>query len=715
MSTMTDLLRQFGGSADAAGAMMRGMAVQPVAGLAGASQGIADLLRGKGTDAALEGATGRINQVQDWGASPFTQAGEESMGRMGRTMERIGAAKDALLPEAVAHPFDKLAETSPALAAATLGFTEALPGPGKGTKAAERAAARALEKAAGKGVVDAPKTVDVDRMFRGGEQAGTYRGTASFGGINPSQLGKMRADYLRSMEQGAPHRDWYDKASAANFRLAGERVPQADRLADIEAITSANTPVGSNLMYSAKGWNQDLVGDPVKTGQFPNNMGSKIEKTWDAESGGEGLGLKRSPYRAGLAVDWNGPDSVKRATHDIHDVRAWGIKDPKTGGQWSKGVPDAGHRFLDEQAQWAMDTANKRQLAGQEGWNLHNSQAAAWLSQKSKAKGIPLDEAGKDYSDFIPEYSAQVTREWTPGETANHMPEMLRADEATRRDYANRMESVVKGPQGIDKLASDMGMLTDTTLPNRGLYEGKTNPGFASQLLVGKEGGGLNMDPASKRAAEAVAAAHGLIGVQDQSALNYLGGPAAAKRAGAFQIATGAPMSDVGLANVSRVAGQHGGDVAQVDPRGARVLSFHDEGDPKRLAMLNALRAEYPHADITPMARDSSLFPLKEGSYWEKPDKWSSKPYIEKIEAGGPKMVEGFNTNMRESAPQLLKHTQDVAEMHGFSQAPWFKPMMEALGTGGLASLKDLVAKGVVPVAAMTAIMQGMQPEEQMQ
>jgi len=148
MSTMTDLLRQFGGSADAAGAMMRGMAVQPVAGLAGASQGIADLLRGKGTDAALEGATGRINQVQDWGASPFTQAGEESMGRMGHTMERIGLAKDALLPEAVAHPFDKLAETSPALAAGTLGFTEALPGPGKGVKTAERATARALEKAA---------------------------------------------------------------------------------------------------------------------------------------------------------------------------------------------------------------------------------------------------------------------------------------------------------------------------------------------------------------------------------------------------------------------------------------------------------------------------------------------------------------------------------------------------------------------------------------
>ena len=711
MPTMSDILRRFGGDADAAGAMLRDMALQPVAGLAGASQGLADVLRGKGKDAALAGATDRIKQVQDWGASPFTQAGEESMQRMGGTMEKIGAAKDRLLPEAVAHPFDKIAETSPALAAGALGFTEALPGPGKGTKAAERAAARALEKAA----VQAPKAVDVARMFKGGEQAGTYRGTAAFGGITPQKLGSMRADYLRSMEEGASGRDWYDRASATNFKLAGEDVGRAEKLADIEAITSARTPVGANLMYSAKGTNQALVGDPVRTGGFPTDMGKRIEETWAKESGGEGLGLKRSPYRAGLAVDWQGPESVKRATHDIHDVRAWGIKDPQTGKPWSKGVPDAGHRFLDEQAQWAMDTANERKLGGFEDWKLHNAQAAAWIAQKAKAKGMSVADAARDYTDFVPDYSAQVTREWTPGATANHMPEILRADEGVRRDYAGRMESAVKGPQGIDKIASDMGMLTDTTLPNRGIYEGQTNPGFASQVLVGKESGGLGMDPASKRAAEAVAAAHGLIGVQDQSALNFLGGEAPAKRAGAFQIATGAPMSDVGLANVSRIAGQHGGDVAQVDPRGARVLSFHDEADPQRAALVKALREEYPHADVTPMARDSSLFPLKEGSYWEKPEKWSSKPYIEKIEAGGPKMVAGFDKSMQSVAPQLLQHTADVAAQHGFTQAPWFKPMMEALGTGGLASLKELVAKGVVPVAAFSVIAGSMQPSEGMQ
>jgi hypothetical protein len=411
-----------------------------------------------------------------------------------------------------------------------------------------------------------------------------------------------------------------------------------------------------------------------------------------------------------------GPESVKRATHDIHDVRAWGITDPKTGGAWSKGVAPAGHRFLDEQADWARDTANARELGGFGDWNLHKAQAAAWIAQKAKRKGMSVEDAAKDYTDFVPDYSAQITREWTPGATSSHLPELLRGmDPAQLRQFSDAMEATVRGPQGIDKLASDMGMLSDTTLANRGLYEGNVTPGQASQVLVGKNSGGHDMDPASRKAAEAVAAAHGLLGHQDQVALNYLGGEAPMKRAGAYRIGTGRPMSERGLENVSRIAALHGGDVAQVDPRGARVLSFHDEGSPQRKALVEALRADYPHADVTSMARDSSLFPTKPGSDWEKLDSWSSKPFIEKVEAGGPNMVAGFDKSMKTIAPQQLAVVEQFAAQHGMTQAPYYRTMMEALSTGGLAALKDLVAKGVVPVAAFTAVVQTMQGEEQMQ
>lgn len=557
-----------------------------------------------------------------------------------------------------------------------------------------------------RGKVDAPKEVKGSNRFTGGENAGIYRGTEAFGGITPQKLGGMRADYLRSMEEGAGQRDWYDRASDTILRVTGGDVDKADKVADAASITSARTPVGSNLMYVNKGWNQNLIGEPIRTGGFPNVHGQEIMDAWARGSQGEGFGMKRSPYRAGLSVKWMGPESVKRATHDIHDVRAWGIRDPKTGEPWSKGVGDAGHRFLDEQAEYVRDKANEETLAGLTDWNLHNSQAAAWIAQKAKAKGMDVEEAGKDYTDFIPDYSAGITREWTPGATTGHMPELLRADPALKREYADAMEATVRGPEGIDRLAHEMGALVDTTLPNRGLYEGQVNPGYSTQLLVGKEPGGQGMDPASRTVAESVAGAHGLIGLQDQSALNYLGGEAPLKSAGAFQIATGlkSPFSDTALENVSRIAAEHGGDIAQVDPRGARVLSFQPEGDPGRKALLQALREGYGHADVTPRHAETSLFPTKPGSTWEKPDDWSSKPFIEKIEGGGPKMVEGFDRAMQTMAPEQLAATEAIAAKHGFTQQAFYKPMMEALSTGGLSALKELVAKGIVPVAAFAVI-----------
>jgi hypothetical protein len=115
------------------------------------------------------------------------------------------------------------------------------------------------------------------------------------------------------------------------------------------------------------------------------------------------------------------------------------------------------------------------------------------------------------------------------------------------------------------------------------------------------------------------------------------------------------------------------------------------------------------------MARDSSLFPTKPGSDWEKPDTWSSKPFIEKVEAGGPNMVAGFDKSMQTIAPQQLAVVEQFAAQHGMTQAPFYKPMMQALSTGGLAALKDLVAKGIVPVAALGVITSAMQGEEQMQ
>ena len=146
MSRLSDLLREgateAGGQLDATSQLLLGMIKQPVAGLTGASYGIADLLRGKGTDAALKSAVDQIERVNAWGG-PVTERGAQRLGELGQTIE--GATEK--VGDVLGHPIDKMAETSPLAAATTLGLMETVD-PTKGAGRAAKAAARAVGKAA---------------------------------------------------------------------------------------------------------------------------------------------------------------------------------------------------------------------------------------------------------------------------------------------------------------------------------------------------------------------------------------------------------------------------------------------------------------------------------------------------------------------------------------------------------------------------------------
>jgi hypothetical protein len=552
-------------------------------------------------------------------------------------------------------------------------------------------------------VVEAPKEVNVAKRFKEGDKAGTYRGSEAFGGINPSKLGSMRKDYVELMEQGADAYKWYDEASGDILRLTGGVTPRADDLANILAVTSSGTPVGSNTMYAFKGWNQMLADQPLSTGKYPTAMGEAIKKQIETEAG-TASGLKRSPFSAGLSVGWRGQDFANRPVHDIHDVRAWGITDPKTGRPWEKGVGAAGHRFLDEQGAWVSDKANSVKLAGKDDWTPYRAQAAAWTAQKMRKEGTGAAEAGRHYGDFINDYSSQITRSWTPGATTGHMQGLL-SDPALQKRFNDELESVISGPGGIDMIAHRLGALSDKTLPNAGLYEGRPEAGFASLLPVGKATGSHMLDPSSKTVLDSVAATHGLLGVQDQVAHNFIGGPSPLKSAGAVRFRTpdGQPLELEALRKLQEDLPQFGADIPQVDPRGARSLLFDAPSGQQVKGMREAASR---HGLLEPEfgTRDGNLFPLKEGSAWEKPDNWSAKPYIEKIEAGGPNIVENFNSGMPEIAGQLLEKVDAFSKANNLTQASWYRPMMEAIQSGGLPALKDLVARGIVPAALLAAI-----------
>lgn len=574
--------------------------------------------------------------------------------------------------------------------------------------------ATAAERAVAERTVAAPKAVDVASRFKGGENAGIYRGSEAFGGITPQKLGSMRQEYLNKMEQGVGGRNWYDESSADINRWVGENPMQADQLANILAITSAETPVASNLMYANKAWNQYLTGAPLNTGKRPTRMGKEITNVME-DPEASASGLKRSPFSAGLSVDWRGQEFASRPTHDIHDVRAWGITDPKTGDYWKKGVGEAGHRFLDEQADWVTQEALKRNLGGVSDWNPYRAQAAAWIAQKAQKEGKPIAETAKHYGSYAPDYQALISREWIAGNNTGHLPELLNAPESLKQAYSDAMENTIRGNQGIDQFARDVGALSDRVTPNIGFYEGEFNPAFMSRIGVGKATGSQSIDPASANVMKAITAGHGLLGTQKQSAWNYFGNQIPIKDASGIRL-SGSNLSNEQFKELTKKLQSIGGDVPQIDPSGGvRLLNFVDEDkiisrlkesgmsdadiakqlpkevENQRTAFSKALKPIAKQYGLTPTFHElsSDIYPFNTTA------QWSAKPYIQAIEESG--LEKQTSAALQKHAGNLMTTANEFAAKNNLTQAKWFNPMMQALRDGGLPELKKLVDAGIVP------------------
>ena len=581
---------------------------------------------------------------------------------------------------------DKLARKGIEAAADTVGERLAQ----KAAKATEEPLRDVVQRS-----VETPKQVSVDKRFKSGDKKGVYRGTEAFGGITPQKAVPMRKEYLNKMEKGVGGANWYDESSADINRWTGGNVEDSNKMANALAITSSRTPVGANLMYANKGWNQAAVGDKIHTGGFPTAMGKHITEAFENPEA-SASGLKRSPFSAGLSVDWMGPEFANRPTHDIHDVRAWGVKDPLTGKDWSKGVGEAGHRWLDDQAQMVTDEANKRGLGGKTDWTPYRAQAAAWIAQKAEKEGVPISEAAKHYGSFAPDYQANIPREWSTWPQSEHIPESASVSNALRQQFADDMERHVRGPQGIDQLARDMGALSDTVIPNAGSYEGMVNPGFVSRVNVGKQSGGQLMDDSSNQLVRSISAAHGLLGAQKQVAYGYAGGKASLKDAGYAQFVTpdGKPLSPEQVMAMSDRIGAAGGDIPSADATGARAILF-PEDQATAQARAKALRqiGADEGLDVQFKSRDSDIFPRDEN--FNAPDKWSTRPYIDEIMKGGDNVINGFDNFAKRKAGDML----DTVGKYPFTQAEWYPRMMNALKEGGIRALDKLQLEGKVPAA----------------
>jgi len=580
------------------------------------------------------------------------------------------------------------------------------------------------------------------------------------------QLAAWRERRLESIAKGAGYADWYERNSRFIDTITGGDNVEATGFARAGSSVSNQTTPAQELMYTARGSNQDTTGNVIKTGKMHNEMSPRFAAALVGE--GEG-GLKTDPYALHKMVEWD-TRPIDRPTNDIWMVREFEYP------EHMEAAGNAQHRWMDEQMEWLLNEANKRGIGGKTDWNYGTLQAAPWVYKKGmdefkKAKNplgdeqYYIDRAGQDWWTQAPDYTAQVTREWTPGKTSGHLPELIDAPPAVRDQYGDLLEGHVTDPKyGIDRVARAMGGLTLPSERSIGRYtdlEGieQLNPGYNTNMLVGKrymsndsmeslfgqspssfEGRYVpdesririktkqnkktgkwetvaehkdyspGMDESSAKLVDAVGSAHGLVGTQDQVARRYMTETTASKgapqkRAGAIEFLRDEPFSAAEMKALQDDAIALGLDPPAKSTRGANSLVFEDIGAPERKAMNKAATelAEKYGARRRWSDADTDLYPMD--SNFNAPSNWSAQPFIDRIKAAGDTVVEGFESVMRDIAPGMREEVKQFAKANNMTEAQWYDTMMGILSKpNAIKNLEQAVKDGIVPVAFLGVI-----------
>ena len=452
---------------------------------------------------------------------------------------------------------------------------------------------RLLEDGFGIGSIAGPKRV---------KTTGKYVGAPSQ--VNsPQGLAKVRRDYTDLVMEGIEGRDWYGQTN----EFIRNTVPTAmdpQQLAEVLAVTSARTPVGSNLGHAIKAINQHNVGmtptthPPMRAGGFPADMMPKAYRMLEGETGVLSGQPKVGQYATNLLNEFDS----KRPVNDIWQGRAFGYKNAE-GLPWSDGFTEQQHQFMDDNTQYILDKLNREKAGGFTDWDTKNLQAAGWTGVRKADPKVPMGNEAKSYGDFANPYKVFHTGEQVPMHKAGHLG--LMADQSAIDRAAYSAEANWIDPDtGQDVLLDSLGMLTGTPTPYQGGFVGadgmmQFNPGVASQSLVGfdainkmdygplpkgvkafdKKGktpvtsGNKRVNKASSDLVEADLALRGLLDVQEGSAAHATISPVKAGAQLGVDVTSksGKPVTKAEFEQLSKIAVDNGFFAAD---RGNGTVSF---------------------------------------------------------------------------------------------------------------------------------------------
>ena len=558
-----------------------------------------------------------------------------------------------------------------------------------------------------------PRDIQVaDRISTTGKYRGAPRGLES-----PQALSAMRRRLEKYLTDGQDYKDWYKDTNNWAKMMSGDRAGLEDLYAATAAITSQGTSVSANAPMAIKGFNQGLMGEKVWTGRFPSNQSAAIEKIFTGV--GDDLGPKRQPFFEALAQ----MDNRARQTNDIRQARAFGYTHPD-GSDWSGGLSEAQHRFMDRETSKLVDYANKNKLAGSDNWDKDQVQAAIWVAQKAEDDGSTLAQAGGMFSDFTPE--AVMRTEAMPSKSLDHLsglgenPEMLDVFSATQDD-------ILMNPQGQSIIGSEAGALMPPQYEGAGLYEGGASPGIGQPIAVGKLTTDTKqqvIDPSSQRLVEGISAAEGLVRAQDTVGYTFIVKAEKAADRNALKVNLGRPVTSDELQNIQAKLDDEYGPYTMFAVHGKEGLEIISAGDEATAKLKKWKDPKKAKAKENPTAWQGNTkkllkgvfgndlkgteFGINQGKLVGDTYDWTFTPsrYLPEIEKLPPDMQSRIDEAFRKVAPQLEE--LDARLVDQFPDAGERQEMVtlvrRTLATKGISGLRKLVDQGVVPAVALAIL-----------
>jgi hypothetical protein len=466
-----------------------------------------------------------------------------------------------------------------------------------------------------------------------------------------SKLNTLRRNVEKLAIEGADARFWYERSGKAILDAVGGDKAEAEKIAQIVAITSAGTPVKANFDFALQAYAQHKAGQPIMTGRFPTAMSKRIEQVL---GGQDWEGRKTNNFYVNLmrVVD---PQKVQGVTTDLWMMRSFGFD--------TDNPTDAQYTFVERETNRIADRLE---------WEPQQAQAAIWVAQKAKEEGTDIATSKFDYSDALDQNLAQISWESIPGRTSSHMLEMFDAPYEVQQEYHVAVSKAFQDDDGFDLVARRLGIPTPGDFEAPGYFEGKVSPGTQSELVAPKQYKvDRKVEPAAIELIEAYAAVRGILMKQDGVGYHRPFYQTTKAAGNGIEVRVGRAFSEAETKRLADLLKQEAGfEIAPIGASGGvRIINFDPDFDNKEFQRIAKGAIDKLELDDD-ADMDAVLFASQNGLL---ENNWSAskngEEYISALGAKGrPDLQRKVQDIINEVQPRIDEIDSDFSERYGFTR-----------------------------------------------